>query len=432
MKYFKKIQLLLLFVIISTLLLAACGKEKDTSRVTNANVEENMVGNEEPSPTPTIAPIKEAKDNDNVKKNDEKNKSKDPDILAFKDKITSGPMEIRDISSTELVKEIKIGWNLGNTLDAEGYGTYSEISWGNPLTKKEMIDTVKDAGFNTLRIPITWQQHIGPAPDYKIHEQWLDRVEEVVNYGMVNDMFVIINAHHEDWYIPYYDNADTAIDMMEKLWKQIADRFENYDEHLIFEGLNEPRHKGAPDEWTGGNEEGWDVVNQLNAAFVKTIRDSGGNNPLRHLMITPYAASSNTITWDKFIVQEDDKVIVSIHAYTPYNFALNVNGTSEWSVTNPNDTSEIDSLINNIDNYFISKGIPVILGEFGSVNKNNLEARVAWAKYYVNKSKEKGVPCIVWDNGVHQGSGEILGLLDRKNLTWTSPEIIEAFMKGLE
>lgn len=341
--------------------------------------------------------------------------------------------EIRDIPSTQLVKEIKIGWNLGNTMDATGgNGVNSESSWGNPVTTKEMIDTVKEAGFNTVRIPTTWEKHLGPAPDYTIDAAWLDRVQEIVDYVMDNDMFAIINMHHEEWYFPSYDNADAAKDILTKVWKQIADRFENYDEHLIFEGLNEPRMKGTNFEWNGGNEEGRDVINQFNAAFIETIRNAGGNNPLRHLMIPPYAASSDTKTWSEFIVPEDDKLIVSIHAYAPYNFALNGAGTATWSIDNASDTRDIDNLMNNIYNNFVSKGIPVIIGEFGGRNKDNLESRVAWAQYYIKKAAEKGIPCIWWDNGSVIGSGENFGLLNRKFLKWEFPDIVTALMNGLE
>jgi endoglucanase len=341
--------------------------------------------------------------------------------------------EMSDISSIDLVKEIKIGWNLGNTMDATGgSGVTSEISWGNPITTKELIDAVKAAGFNTLRIPTTWQNHLGPAPDYTINKAWLDHIQLIVDYAMANDMYVIINAHHEDWYFPSYDNLDVAKDELNKVWLQIADRFENYDEHLIFEGMNEPRQKGTPNEWNGGNAEGWDCVNQLNQVFVDTIRNAGGNNPLRHLMVMPYAASSAGNAWSGFTVPEDDKVIVSIHAYTPYNFALNKTGTDTWSSSNASDTRDIDSLMNNINNQFISKGIPVILGEFGAMNKENLDSRVDWAKYYISKAAEKGIPCIWWDNGAFVGSGENFGLINRYDLTWKYPEIVDAMMNGLK
>lgn len=347
--------------------------------------------------------------------------------------VETPPLPIRDIPSTELIKELKIGWNLGNTFDATGGSLLSsEVSWGNPITKEEMFIAVKEAGFNIIRIPVSWGNHMGPEPDYTIHTAWLDRVNEVVDYAIDNDLYVILNLHHEEWHFPSYENLDKANQILEKVWLQIAERFKNYDEHLIFEGMNEPRMKNTPLEWTGGNAEAWDVINQLNHTFVDTIRNSGGNNPYRHLMIPPYAASSDPKTWSEFIVPEDDKIIVSIHAYTPYNFALNTKGTDKWSLENSRDTGDIDYLMNNIYNTFISKGQPVIIGEFGAVDKENLEDRKLWSEYYIQKASEKGIPCIWWDNGAFVGGGELFGILDRRSGDWKFPDIVEALMRGLE
>lgn len=343
------------------------------------------------------------------------------------------PSPMRNIPSTELVKEIRIGWNLGNTLDATGgSGLSSETSWGNPKTDKAMIDAIKQGGFNTLRVPTTWEQHLGPAPDYTIDPAWLNRVQEVVNYGIDNDMFVILNLHHEEWHFPSYANEWTATNVLTKVWAQIAERFKNYDEHLIFEGLNEPRKKGTPNEWNGGDREGQEVVNRFNAAFVNTVRSSGGNNPLRHLMIPTYAASSSTAAWDNFTIPSDDKIIVSVHAYTPYDFTLNINGTSQWSPNSSADTGAINYLMDSLNQYFISKGHPVILGEFGAMNKNNLSQRTDWAYYYVKAAKAKGIPCIWWDNGAVSGSGELFGLLDRRSYRFYYPEIVDALMRGIQ
>ena len=352
---------------------------------------------------------------------------------AWKGKKQNKADTIRDISSKELVKEIKIGWNLGNTMDATGgTGIMSETSWGNPITTKEMIDTVKNSGFNTIRIPVTWEKHLGPAPDYTIDKEWFDRVQEIVDYGIDNEMFVIINLHHEEWHFPSYKNLNGAETELASIWNQIAKRFENYDEHLIFEGLNEPRMKGTEYEWNGGTEESWDVINKLNEKFIHIIRKSEGNNVKRHLMIPPYAASSDPRTWKQFKIPKDNKVIVSIHAYTPYNFALNSNGTSSWSADNSNDTSEIDYLMNNIYNNFIRKGVPAIIGEFGARDKNNLKDRTVWSEYYVKKASEKGIPCICWDNGAFTGTGENFGLLDRLTLKWKNQVIIDALVQGLK
>jgi endoglucanase len=435
MKKIRRVFLLLIVMVLSTAMLFACRKENQTDNSDQEKTETTEV------PTMTVSEEEANVDTDETEADAESEEDtetdevvENPDVLTEVEQPKEVLQEIRDIPSVDLVKEIKIGWNLGNTLDATaGSGLGSETSWGNPYTTKELIDAIKAAGFNTLRIPTTWEKHLGMSPDYIIDEAWLNRVQEIVDYGRANDMFVIINMHHEEWHFPSYENEKAAVDILTKVWKQIADRFENYDEHLIFEALNEPRQKGTNFEWNGGNEEGRDVINKFNAAFVATIRSAGGNNPLRHLMIPPYAASASTQAWSNFIVPEDDKIIVSIHAYTPYNFTLNKTGTAEWSSTNSNDTKDIDSLMKNIYNNFISKGTPVILGEFGSMNKNdNVAARVDWAEYYISKATEKGIPCSWWDNGAFVGSGENFGLIDRYSLTWKYPEVVDALMSGLE
>ncbi len=338
---------------------------------------------------------------------------------------------IADISSTDLVADMKIGWSLGNTLDATGgIALDSERSWGNPKTTKEMIDAVVDAGFNVIRIPISWENHFGPAPEYKIHDEWLGRVQEVVDYAYERDVYVIINLHHEDWHFPSEENKEAASEILTALWTQIAEQFKEYDEHLIFEGLNEPRKKGTPMEWNGGDMEGRSVVNHFAQVFVDAVRATGGNNELRHLMVTGYAASSSRDALESIVLPKDDKLIVSVHAYTPYNFALNPKGTDTWDVSK--DAWDIDKLMTDIDELFLQKGVPVIIGEFGAVDKDNDADRIEWVTYYLSKAKELGVPCCWWDNNAFDGSGENFGLFDRRSLTFPPQELLRAMMDAIE
>jgi len=336
-------------------------------------------------------------------------------------------LTIADISPMELVADMKIGWNLGNTLDAiGGIGIMSETAWGNPKTKQEMIDKILDAGFNVIRLPITWDGHFGAAPEYKIHDIWLERVKEIVDYAYNKGAYVIINTHHEEWYMPTEENKVANGEQLVALWTQIAEYFKDYDEHLIFEGLNEPRLRGTSKEWSG-DAKASEVINYWEQLFVDAVRSTGGNNTLRHLMITGYAASSSRDNLAKIKLPEDDKLIVSVHAYTPYNFALNTKGTSTWDVAK--DARDIDSLMKTINDLFISKGIPAIIGEFGAMNKENEPERVEWATYYLTKAKEIGVPCVWWDNGAFSGNGENFGLLDRRKLEYPYPELLDAMMK---
>lgn len=342
------------------------------------------------------------------------------------------------MTAGDVVKEMKIGWSLGNTLDATNTGALKnsapriwETGWGNPETTKELIKAVTDRGFNVIRIPVSWGDHLLVAEDYKIVDSWMDRVQEVVDYAYEEGVYVILNIHHEEWHMPYYDNQEQAAKILTRVWTQIAERFQDYDEHLIFEGMNEPRKKGTAVEWNGGDQEGWDVVNYLNGVFVDTIRNSGGNNPYRILMIPGYAANC----WEGIkhleVPADDNKIIVSVHAYEPYNFALNTSGTKVWN----QDTWNIDAIMKSLDELFLSKGIPVVIGEFGAMYKDdpqNEQERGAWAQYYVHAAKEIGVPCIWWDNGAFEGNGELFGLIDRKDYTWKFEKVVEGLFKGLE
>ncbi|MDE5741291.1 MAG: glycoside hydrolase family 5 protein [Oscillospiraceae bacterium] len=340
--------------------------------------------------------------------------------------------EIRDLPSTELVKEIKIGWSLGNTLDApDAKDLTSETSWGNPYTTKEMITAVKDAGFNIIRFPTTWGNHMDEKNN--VDEAWLDRVQEVVDYAYSQDMFVILNIHHEDWHDPYYETEEAAIEKLTALWTQIGTRFAGYDEKLIFEGLNEPRKRNTAFEWNGGDKEGHDVVNSMNAAFVETIRGLGGNNAKRHLMIPAYAASSTPAALNDLIIPDgDDKIIVSVHAYLPYMFALDGDLTQREFTPDEGSASEIVSLMDTLKTKFIDNNIAVIIGEFGARAKVNTDIRAEWATYYISKATEIGVPCVWWDNGAFSGMGENFGLLNRNTCTWEFPEVVEGLMKGLD
>lgn len=370
-----------------------------------------------------------------AKQNNENKITVTPEATATPVPLTPTPTEvpgvvIKDVSSVDLVAGMKIGWNLGNTLDAiGGVGIMSETSWGNPKTKQEMIDKILEAGFNVVRIPVTWDGHFGEAPEYKIHDIWLARVKEVVDYAYNQGAYVILNTHHEEWYMPTEENKEANAQQIAALWTQIAAYFENYDERLIFEGLNEPRLRGTSKEWSG-DETASQVINYWEQVFVDAVRATGGNNELRHLMITGYAASSSKSNLALIQLPEDDKLIVSVHAYTPYNFALNTEGTSTWDINK--DKYDIDYLMKTINDLFISKGIPVIIGEFGAMNKENEDERVEWATYYLTKAREIGVPCVWWDNNVYSGTGEKFGLLDRRNLTYPYPELLEAMMKVVQ
>lgn len=343
---------------------------------------------------------------------------------------------MKDVSAVDMVKELGIGWNLGNSFDASGNGLAAETAWGNPKTTKELIKAIKDGGFNLIRIPITWSKHYAPAPEYKIDEKWMNRVKEVVDYAVELDMYVIINTHHEQstWmFLKDYQYEKTSA-QLKAMWTQIATVFKDYNEKVMFEGFNEPRTVGASYEWNGGNKAEREVVNKLAKDFYDAVRSTGGNNTIRNLIIQTYGGSTNTNAMSEWrSPNPDDKhIIASVHAYTPYDFALNVNGGNHFSSSEKNSTNDIDWLATVIKQYFLDKGIPVILGECGSVNKENLTDRIDHISYFVKKLNSIGVPCIWWDNGNVNGSGERFGIIDRKTYEWVYPELRDAMVNAIK
>lgn len=364
--------------------------------------------------------------------------------------------EIPDKECFAFVKNMKTGWNLGNTLEAYAEGRWygddisSEESWGNPVTTKEMIDAVYEAGFRTVRLPVTWHNHVtddGSGP--VISTAWLDRVQEIVDYAYDNGMYVILNTHHdntahiegEGGYYPDLAHAEESDRYIAGIWTQLAERFKDYDEHLIFESMNEPRLVGTGYEWNfnaGAAEckEAAESINRLNQVFVDTVRASGGNNAERYLMLPGYDASLAGAVTELYRLPEDtaaDRLIVSVHAYTPYDFALRPNGesgvTSHFSCEEASSVHDIDDLVNSLYRKYVSQGIPVVIGEYGAMNRdNNTQDRVDYYAYYTAAARANGMTCCVWDNGAFT-SGETFGILRRRVGKWFFEETVEAMMK---
>jgi endoglucanase len=339
---------------------------------------------------------------------------------------------MRDISAWELVGEIKTGWNLGNTFDAP----HGETSWNNPETTFTMLHAISEAGFDSVRLPVTWNNHLGDAPDYKIDEAWLDRVEEVVGYILATGMYCILNTHHEHWLYPTEENEEQNREQLLAIWRQLCERFADYNEKLIFESMNEPRLFGTQYEWNGGTYEAQMTVARLNAAFVETVRASGGNNAKRHLMLPSYAASAEQNALTTLMVtfpRDDDKLIASIHAYVPDDFALSVRGTWIWNAEQLE--QYIDRLFDRLTHFLTDEGIPVIIGETGAmIKRDNLEDRIAWTEYYFGRARELGIPAYWWDNGIfvqnERQDAELFGFFCRYSATFVFPEILDAIIEN--
>ena len=352
------------------------------------------------------------------------------------------------LTAFEITEAMQIGWNLGNTLDAymsdakqqplESYGLEAETCWGNPKTTPELIAAVKAKGFNTIRVPVTWFQHVDKNNGYKIDEAWLARVKEIVDYCYEQDMYVILNLHHEE---PYVNRSTLGADYEEltgyvsSLWKQIAETFKDYDQRLVFETMNEPRAKGTDHEWWGPTKEETDTINKINADALEVIRGTGNdNNDTRLVMMPGYCASSDTSMMSKIVVPDDEYVAVSVHAYSPYNFTMNAEVKDHSTFTTAYAT-ELTSILDGIRKTFGDKDIPVVLGEFSASNYGNTEARVEWAKAYISQTKEMGIPCVLWDNNVEKNNGgEAHGYINRSNLTWYegSETVVDTMMDVLK
>lgn len=326
--------------------------------------------------------------------------------------------ECEVLDSAELVAKMGLGWNLGNTLDAPD----GENAWGQPTTTQEMIDAIKELGFNTIRIPVSWGRHTDE--EFNIDPDWIRRVQDIVDYAMSNDMFVIINSHHDnDYYYPTKTNDEEQGEkFITAVWTQISEYFKDYDQHLIFECMNEPRLEGTDWEWSIdlSNKRcarAVEIINKYNQLFVDIVRASGGRNADRFLMASCYAGNSSYALIDEYVLPTDtvtDRLLLSVHAYTPYNLAMGTDMSNNKFTSDGK--SSINWLLKNCNEKFVSQGVPVVITEMGCINKANDEQRYDWAYYYISKAKEYGIACIWWDNGHDDLGEETYGLFDRNNL----------------
>lgn len=351
---------------------------------------------------------------------------------------------VADNDALVFTKGLKAGWNLGNTFDAADCSWLSdpllyESAWCGVRTQPELFDTLAAAGFAAVRIPVSWHNHVS-GDDFTIDPQWLGRVQEVAGYALERGLYVIINTHHDidpEYLYPDKEHLESSTQYLKSIWSQLASAFAGADERLIFESMNEPRLKGTNVEWylsprDARCREAVECINTLNQVFVDTVRAAGGQNAARYLMVPGYDASLDGATDRDFALPQDsaeNRIIVSVHAYTPYAFALQDSAQSTFDVNSRKDQSDIDTLMRRLYQAYVANGIPVVLGEYGARDKNgNRQARADFTAYYVAAATAHGIPCFVWDNNAFTGSGELFGLLDRKTLAFAYPEIVKSIM----
>ncbi|MBR2524062.1 MAG: glycoside hydrolase family 5 protein [Clostridiales bacterium] len=342
-------------------------------------------------------------------------------------------------SADEAVSSIGAGWNLGNTLDSYGtwinasageYAAY-ETAWNNPLTTKAMIDSVRDQGFNAIRIPVTWSQHIDGSGH--VDAGWMNRVKEVVDYAYDDGMYVILNVHHDtgegggdkvSWIFADGSTYQQTGDRYAGLWTEIAEKFKDYGERLLFEGYNEIMDRN--NTWNAPSDpSSYPAVDSYAQLFVDTVRATGGNNSSRNLIVNTYVSSVDQNVLNNFSVPSDPSeghLICEVHCYHPWGFtgtSQSVNWTPVHNDFTDADRSEIDGIMNSLKSFSDSKGLPVIIGEYGAEFKNNEDQIVSYAGYFVDAAGSRGIKCFYWDNGDYKTSGEGgYAIFDRSSLTW--------------
>lgn len=352
----------------------------------------------------------------------------------------------------QMSRRFGIGWNLGNHFDAYNNGVSGETFWGNPKATQTTFDKLKSMGFSTVRIPVTWLGHIGEAPDYKIDEAWLDRIAEVVGYAEKAGLNAIVNMHHDGADSNHWLDIKTAatdpevhkqiLEQISAMWGQIADKFKDKGDFLVFESFNEIHDGGWG--WGANRNDGgkqYKCLNEWNQAFVDVVRASGGRNADRILAVPAYCTNVD-LAIQTFVMPEDsveDRLVMAVHCYDPYDYTLPAK-YSEWGHTAsssnkvPGDNeADLKKVFVKLYDNFVSKGIPVYMGEFGCVNRatgREQKFQQYYLKYYAKLAQQYGVPSIIWDNGAAGAGNEKHAFVNHGTGEFCSPEA-EAAIQGM-
>ena len=369
--------------------------------------------------------------------------------------------KIFDDSKTQkdIINKMGFGWNLGNTLDAfklddfSAYDPYSEGRWGMPKTTEEMIKEIKRRGFNSIRIPVSWHNHLIDE-NYTIDPNWMSHTKEIVNWALKYDLIVILNSHHDNaklqdnpinyrsGYFPANKDREESERFLYNIWSQISIAYNNgYDQNLIFECMNEPRPEKSTCEWTykkGDSlcEEATSCINEYNKICLKAIRESGGNNEKRFILVTGLAAQYHNLIKSDFVFPSDkkynpnnNKIMLSVHMYFPYDFAANPDMNK--AIFDDRIKDDFYAILRNLYDKYVLRGYNVIVGEMGCVNKNNTQERVKWANFYIQTTRRFQIGCLIWDNGGFnnkKSANEVFGLFHRKELKWEPEELVSALV----
>lgn len=322
------------------------------------------------------------------------------------------------------VQDMQPGWNLGNSLDSVGA---DETAWGNPRITKALIDQIAAQGYKSIRIPVTWNEHIGSAPDYTINAAYMDRVQEVVDWALDADLYVMINVHHDSWlWISHMENnRHEVMAKYNALWTQIANRFKHHSNKLMFESVNEPRFTdgGTTNEITA-----FRMLDELNMSFHQIVRGSGATNAKRPLVLSTLEASPTQERMNELYKTmnklNDSNLIATVHYYGFWPFSVNIAGYTRFEEDTRND---IEQTFNNVYDTFIARGIPVILGEYGllgfdqSTDVIEHGEKLKFFEYLTHYLKQKNITHMLWDNGQH---------FQRTAFSWNDPELYNIMKAG--
>ncbi len=358
---------------------------------------------------------------------------------------------------------LKMGWNLGNQMEANNNGVAGETIWGNKKATQATFNGVKAAGYSSVRIPVTYLGHIGDAPAYVLEDKWIDRVAEIVGYAENAGLKAIINIHHDGADSNYWLNIKDAVSNKAKndaikleifaIWTQIAEKFKDKGEFLVFESFNEIHDGGWgwSDAFKANPDAQYKILNEWNQVFVDAVRATGGNNATRILGVPGYCASPG-FTIAGFKMPEDytsgNRILVAVHDYDPYDYTLNKDDKGnclydQWGHTAqagkaPSDKEE--SLVKTFEDLlaaFPAKGMPLYIGEMGSSNHSG-EVAIAFQRYYLEyfckAVADRKIPFFLWDNGAAGFGSEHMGYINHGDGTYsteTSKMLIETMVKAV-
>jgi len=319
------------------------------------------------------------------------------------------------------------GWNLGNSFDS----TPNETSWGNPTPSQALIKAVHTAGFKLLRLPVGWTDHIGAAPTYTIDSAWMTKVKQTAQWAIDEGMYVFVNIHHDSdganggWVtFPSTNSAAQSIATeVTAVWSQIATAFKSFDSRLMFECFNEPNYQGS------NNAQSQTDLNLYLEACFKAIRDTGGANATRTVMIQPIGASpvqAGIQAIQKVSFINDLNLVISLHTYYPTNFGLS---TTPYAWGSSSDYTSMQNSIAQQIRVWLPTQV-IFIGEWGSMEAQATANRAAHALAYAQDTTTAGLVPIWWDNG---GSGsESFALFNRSTGAVTQSSIVSGIMTGVK